>query len=103
MVLDNVLEELEDSVSYVIDLPHTGLGYRQASLLCLFPAYQTILQAARSKKSLFTRDHLIKISRETFQQCIFDAQSLATDDPAILKYGQDIREQVKIALNSPSP
>jgi farnesyl-diphosphate farnesyltransferase len=103
MVLNNVLEELEDSASYVIDLPHTGLGYRRASLLCLFPAYQTILQAARLKKSLFTRDHLIKISRETFQQCIFDAESLATDDKAIRKYGQDIREQVEIALNSPSP
>ncbi|GMQ78537.1 MAG: phytoene/squalene synthase family protein [Anaerolineae bacterium] len=102
-VLDNILEELEDSTSYVIDLPHTGQGYRQASLLCLFPAYQTILQAARSKESLFTRDHMVKISRETFQQCIFDAQSLATDDPAIWKYGQDIQEKVKIALNSARP
>ena len=99
MVLDNVMGELRTSVDYVLALPYSAAGYRMASLLCLLPAYQTILLAAQRQESLFTRDHRVKISRETLTQCMLDAQSMVTDNRAILQYGHDIERAINVAFN----
>lgn len=100
MVLANVLNELEDSVNYILDLPYTAVGYRQASLLMLLPAYQTLLQAAQNHSSLFTSDHNVKISRQTMAQCLTDAEALVYDNNALQAYSQTMRTQLDKAFKS---
>ena len=65
-----------------------------ASLLCLFPAYQTILLAAQFQDKLFTRDHYIKISRRTMSECVHDAQIMLADNDGILHYSKQIEQAV---------
>jgi farnesyl-diphosphate farnesyltransferase len=98
-VLDNVLAELQDSVDYVLALPYKAVGYRIASLLCLLPAYQTILLAAERHEILFTPDHHVKISRATLAQCLQDAQSMVADNDAILRYSREIESAVIRVFN----
>ena len=62
-VIGDVLDELRGAMDYVLALPHHAKGYRRASLLCLFPAYHTLVTAARRQSDLFTSEHQIKISR----------------------------------------
>jgi farnesyl-diphosphate farnesyltransferase len=93
-VIENVLDELDRSMEYIMDLPYRARGYRMASLLCFLPAYQTILLAAQRHKTLFTVDHHIKISRETMAQCIHDAQAMVTDNEAIQQYNQRLRSAI---------
>ncbi|HID54766.1 MAG TPA: hypothetical protein EYP41_22355 [Anaerolineae bacterium] len=100
MVVANVLNELEDSVNYILDLPYTAVGYRQASLLMLLPAYQTLLQAAQNHTSLFTPDHNVKISRQTMAQCLIDAQTLVSDNDALQTYSQAMHAQLDKAFES---
>jgi hypothetical protein len=90
-IIENVMDELNRSVEYIMDLPYSALGYRMASLLAFLPAYQTILLAAQRHETLFTVDHHVKISRETMAQCIQDAQAMVTDNEAIQQYGQNLR------------
>ncbi len=98
-VLNNVMDELEKSVDYVLVLPYRAVGYRIASLLCLLPAYQTILLAAQRQGELFTRDHHVKISRTTMSQCLLDAQSMLADNDAILRYSQEVKRAVATLFN----
>ena len=62
------------------------VGYRRTSLLCLFPAYHTLLSAAQRQETLFTPAHQIKISRSTLAQCISDSDKVLLDDEAIRRY-----------------
>ena len=98
-VVGNVLVELADSVAYVLDLPHTAVGYRQASLLTMLPAYRTMLLAAQRHETMFTADHQIKISRDTMSQCLLDAQLMVTDDGAIQQYSQKITSEIDVIFN----
>lgn len=93
-VLNNVMDELEESVDYVLTLPYRAVGYRIASLLCLLPAYQMILLAAQRQEGLFSPDHHVKISRATMSQCLLDAQSMLADNDAILRYSREIKSAV---------
>lgn len=93
-VLGNVLSELKSATRYILTLPHEVAGYRMASLLCLLPAYQTILMAAQQHENLFTSEHPHKISREVFGQCIQDAQAMLTDNDAIWEYSQELTGSV---------
>lgn len=95
-VIENVMDELNRSVEYIMDLPYSALGYRMASLLCFLPAYQTILLAAQRHETLFTVDHHIKISRETMAQCMQDAQAMLTDNEAIQQYSQSVRNAIGV-------
>lgn len=88
MVLSNVFEELREATKYVLAVPYEAIGYRIASLLCLFPAYQTLLQAAERQAKLFTSGHQIKISRMTMVKCIKDAMNLAADNDGVLAYSR---------------
>lgn len=89
MVLSNVFEELREATKYVLAVPYEAIGYRIASLLCLFPAYQTLLQAAERQAKLFTTGHRVKISRMTMVKCIRDAINLASDNEGVLAYSQE--------------
>ncbi len=100
MVLDNVLQEFEDSVNYIMDLPITAVGFRRASLLMLLPGYQTLLLAARNHQKLFTPAHQVKISRMTMAKCILDARQMVTNDDAIQAYSRDIRAELSKVLDS---
>ena len=68
MVLGDALNEMRDSLAYVLALPVHAKGYRRASLMCLYPAYHTMLSAARQADLLFTAGHQIKISRLAIAQ-----------------------------------
>ena len=85
-VLGDVMAELHEAADYVMALPRSAPGYRQASLLSLFPAYQTVLLAARRHDQLFTAEHEVKISRLTMAKCITDARGMALDDVRIAAY-----------------
>ena len=102
-VLDNVLQELRQSTDYILALPYHATGYRMASLLCLLPAYQTILLAAQRQETLFTSLHQVKISRPTMARCLEDAQRLLTDNQAILDYGQQINQAVEAVFSRAEP
>jgi farnesyl-diphosphate farnesyltransferase len=85
-VIDNALVELKDATDYTMNLPYEAVGYRMASLLCLLPALQTILLATQNLRILFTAQHTLKISKQTFMQCILDAKKLSKDNQEILEY-----------------
>jgi farnesyl-diphosphate farnesyltransferase len=95
LVLGDVLAELRAATDYLLALPYTATGYRRASLLCLLPAYQTMLVAAQRQEILFTSEHQIKISRLTMAQCVADSQALLFDNTAIRRYGQRVEEKIQ--------
>lgn len=97
-VLHNVVQELEDATRYVLALPYSAAGYRMASLLCLLPAYQTMLLAAERHRELFTADHQVKISRQTLAECIRDAQSMVADNNQVREYGRQMKRSIDIAF-----
>jgi farnesyl-diphosphate farnesyltransferase len=99
-VLLNVVQELEDATRYVLALPYSAAGYRMATLLCLLPAYQTILLAAERHRELFTADHQVKISRQTLAECIRDAQSMAADNNLVREYGRQMKRVIDAAFKS---
>ena len=97
-VLLKVVQELEDASRYVLALPYSAAGYRMASLLCLLPAYQTILLAAEGHRELFTADHQVKISRQTLAECIRDAQSMAAENKLVREYGRQMKRAIDIVF-----
>lgn len=101
-VLRQVMTELNESVAYVINIPYDAAGLRLASLLCLLPAYQTILLAAQRQDTLFTPEHRVKISRNCLSQCIEDAKSMIRDNAALLRYSQELQTSVEAALGANS-
>jgi farnesyl-diphosphate farnesyltransferase len=99
-VIGDVLAELRSATSYVLDVPHQAAGYRIACLMCLLPAYETILSAARRRTRLFTADHHISIARPTMVVCIRSAVAIATDDEAIRRTCRDFDEAIRTALQA---
>lgn len=97
-VISDVLAELRDAVDYVLALPARAPGYRRASLLCLFPAYHTMLAAAKQQSALFTSAHQVKISRLTMAQCISDSDKLLRKDEGIRNYCADMEAQIYAQL-----
>jgi farnesyl-diphosphate farnesyltransferase len=97
-VIGNVLDELGDATTYLIALPYAAEGYRMASLLCLLPAYETLLLAAQKGHDLFTAQHQVKISRQTMGQCLEDGQRLLHDNDAIAAYSQDMDARIRDIL-----
>lgn len=89
-VIQNAVSDLRDATNYVVALPSHATGYRMAGLLCLVPAMETLLLAARKEVKLFTSAHEVKISRGTMVRCIRKARSLAKDDDAIIRYTRDV-------------
>ena len=94
MVLNDVLGELREATQYLLTLPYDAPGYRRAALLCLLPAYQTILMAAQHQDTLFTRKHQIKISRLTMAQCLADSQAMLNDNEALRKYTRRVQDEI---------
>ena len=99
-VLDNVMQEFDDFVIYILELPAKAVGLRKACLQMLLPGYQTLLLAARNHRHLFTPKHKIKISRLTMAECLIDAQQMAADNEAIQTYGHNIRVELSEIFNS---
>lgn len=93
-MFEDVLADLDYATEYLITLPTNALGYRKASLLCLLPAYQTLLLAAEENSRLFTPGHQFKISHETMAQCMTDTERLASDNEGIQNYSQDARQEI---------
>jgi farnesyl-diphosphate farnesyltransferase len=94
LVMQDVLNELRDATEYVRNIPTEAMGYRIASLVCLLPAYQTMLSAAQRLPRLFTKDHQIKISREMMAQCLHSAVSIAPDNDAITEYCEELERAI---------
>ena len=94
MVFADVLNELRSATNYLMMLPYSAPGYRRASLLCLLPAYQTILFASQRHESLFTAEHKVKISRLTMVQCLADSQAMLYDNKSILRYSQRLENEI---------
>ena len=99
-LLDDILIELRSATAYVLDVPHRAKGYRIASLMCLLPAYETIMSAARQQSELFTVGHQIKIERSTMVRCIHDAASLAVDDDAIRGLSQNFERAIRDTMQT---
>ncbi len=100
-VIANVLSELRDATDYVLALPYTAAGYRLASLMCLLPAYQTVLLAAKKHDSMFTAKHRVKISRSTMAKCLLDSRSMIADNDAIRQYSQRLHGAIEDAFAAP--
>jgi len=97
-VLFDVMAELKDATRYILALPYEAIGYRISSLLCLLPALQTILHAAKNQGTLFTTQHPTKIDQQTFMQCILDSRRLANNNQDMLDYYQQVEKQANAAL-----
>ncbi|MFN2203319.1 MAG: squalene/phytoene synthase family protein [Caldilineaceae bacterium] len=97
-VIGNVLDELGDATKYLVALPYAAEGYRMASLLCLLPAYETLLLAAQKGQELFTAEHQVKISRQAMGQCLEDGQRLLHDNDAISAYSQEMDTRIRDVL-----
>jgi farnesyl-diphosphate farnesyltransferase len=98
-VFEDVLAELAIASQYVLELPLAARDYRQASLLCLFPALQTNLLAVKERHTLFTGDHRYKISRLTLSQCMLDARRMAGDNAQILEYSRRMQKEIRRHLD----
>lgn len=98
-VIMDILEELRESVDYVVDLPYSATNYRMASLLCLLPAYETISLAAKNQELLFTAEHHLKISRDTMYQCLLNARSMVNDNDGIKNYCRDLGNSIEANLS----
>jgi farnesyl-diphosphate farnesyltransferase len=98
-VIDDVLQELRTSTEYVLALPYSAAGYRMASLLCLLPAYQTMLAAARQQDTLFTTRHHVKMSRPAMAKCQWDAHQMLADNSAVLQYGRRLEAQIRALMS----
>ena len=94
MVLNDVLSELREATEYLIKLPYTATGYRQAALVCLLPAYQTILCAAQQRETLFTRTHQVKISHAAMAKCLSDSQAMLDDNRLLEQYTRRITDEI---------
>ena len=94
LVLGDVLSDLSVATDYILALPYDATGYRLASLMCVLPAYQTLLLGAQERSSLFTVGHKLKISHETMGQCLEDGRNLLTDNYGIIAYRQRIEAQI---------
>jgi farnesyl-diphosphate farnesyltransferase len=100
MVFEDILNELNTATKYVLALPKNVIGYRMATLLCLLPALQTNLLAAKQTDKLFTPDHRYKISRVTLSKCMVDARRMVQQDGQIRAYSQRVQTEVgKILRN----
>ena len=97
-LIGDILDELRGATSYVLGVPQRATGYRIASLMCLLPAYETVLSAARRQTDLFTAGHQIKIERSTMMRCIQTAVSVATDDDAIQRCSLGLERAAREAL-----
>jgi phytoene/squalene synthetase len=93
-VIQDVLGELRDATEYVRNVPAEAAGYRIASLVCLLPAYETMVSAARQHAQLFTQRHHIKINRETMARCLHEAVLMAPDNAAITDHCQRLEQAV---------
>jgi farnesyl-diphosphate farnesyltransferase len=93
-VVQDVLDELRDATEYVCNIPVEAMGYRIASLVCLLPAYQTMVLAASRQAQLFTKEHQIKIDRVTMAQCLHDAATMAPDNHAIADHCQRLEQTI---------
>jgi farnesyl-diphosphate farnesyltransferase len=100
LVLGDVLIELRDATEYVRSIPVDAKGYRIAALVCLLPAYQTMTSAAQRRAQLFTKEHQIKISRETMAHCLADAVALAPDNDAIAEHCQRLAKAISTEFQS---
>jgi farnesyl-diphosphate farnesyltransferase len=95
IVFEDLLAELEAATQYMLDLPLEASDYRLASLLCLLPALQTNLLAAREASRLFTADHRYKISRTALGQCMLDARRMIADNARIVAYSRELQGQIR--------
>jgi phytoene/squalene synthetase len=102
MVYDNVLDELNTAIDYVLALPQRAIGYRLACLLCLLPALQTNQLAAHESWKLFTADHQYKISRPVMIECLRDARRMVADNDLIQSYGNRLLAETKSSFMRPS-
>jgi farnesyl-diphosphate farnesyltransferase len=93
-VLQDVLSELRAATEYVRSIPAEAMGYRIACLVCLLPAYQTMVSAAQRAPQLFTKGHQIKISREMMARCLHDAVSMASDNDAIIAHCRRLEQAI---------
>lgn len=99
-VLQDVLAELDGSVSYVTGLPLRAPGFRKAGLLMLLPAYETLLLAANRLANLFTTNHAVKISRPKMLQIIALTQKIAADDEAIATTAGELSRRISAELGA---
>jgi farnesyl-diphosphate farnesyltransferase len=99
-VLMDVKSELDRAVAYVMTIPYQASGYRLASLMCLLPAYQTLLAAAQQRDLLFTAKHNVKISRSCFSQCFEDAKFMVRDNEILAQYSQQLHQEITATLKS---
>ena len=99
-VLGDVTAELQMATEHVLALPYQAAGYRMASLLCLLPAYETLMLAAQQHNQLFTPTHHVKISRQTLAHCLHLAQTMVRDDTAIKQYSRQRHQTIEQQLTA---
>lgn len=97
-VIANVLSELRDATEYVLALPSAAAGYRMASLMCLLPAYETLLLVAQNHTRMFTVNHQFKISRLTMTKCFFDSRSMIANNDEIRQNSQRLHRAIEDAF-----
>ena len=99
IILDDVLADLDKATEYLLTLPADAVGYRKASLLCLLPAYQTLILASEEKSKLFTPQHELKSSHEKMAQCLQDTERLVLNNDGILDYSRSAKLEIDQNLN----
>ena len=102
-VLSDVTAELQMATEYLLALPSEAAGYRMAGLLCLLPAYETLMVAARQHSRLFTPTHHVKISRQTLTQCMQWAQAMVGDNTAVEQYSRQRQQTIEQVLTDWEP
>ncbi|HEY0136284.1 MAG TPA: cytochrome P450 [Nannocystis sp.] len=101
-VVGDVLVDLDALAVYLHAVPASAVGLRLGLLVCLLPAQATMQRATQRPAALFTPEHDIKISRDTFKRCLLDARHLAGDAAAAVSTIAAGRAAITAALASGS-
>ena len=88
---------------WIMYLPFRIVQQAIAVLRCyvIFPAYHTMLSAARNRDDLFTSAHQIKISRTTLAQCMSDSDKVLLNDDAIRQYCSRLENKICEEIGQP--
>lgn len=100
-VLSDVKGALDEAAEYIGALPYSLAGVRQATLMCLLPAYKTILLAAEKSNTLFTAEHRLKISRTSLAECFDQSSKMAQENSLLWDYREQVDEQFHHLMHLP--
>lgn len=97
-VFQDAFQELASFMTYIKSLPERAVRFREGMLICVLPAYETLLTGLRRATRLFTPEHMMKMPRFKFLRCLPEASRLAKDSDSVTRAQQRYESLMRSAL-----